>query len=172
MPLLLKKSFFVAFCLLMLQVPAATAQTQKDKNADKREDLWQIRCSAEENDPARECEIFQRLITTEGGQRVAEFAVGHPKEDPHARGVVILPLGILLTDDIEMQIDDNEKFRFKARYCTNQGCFAFIALEEKLLDMLKKGNRAKIECTAFNGKPIKINISLKGFAESLRKVSR
>lgn len=144
---------------------------QGKANSPPENDIWQVRCSAEENDPKRECEIFQRLVTTEGGQRVAEFAVGFPKEEPHARGVVILPLGILLTDDIEMQIDDNEKFRFKARYCTNQGCFSFIALEDKLLDMLKKGSRAKIECKAFNGKPININMSLEGFTASLKKVS-
>jgi len=157
--------------LSLLAVLCFFFSAQGKANPPPDDDVWQVRCSAEENDPSRECEIFQRLITTEGGQRVAEFAVGFPKEEPHARGVIILPLGILLTDDIEMQIDDNEKFRFKARYCTNQGCFAFIALDDKILGMLKKGTRAKIECKAFNGKPININMSLKGFTASLKKVS-
>ncbi|HRC26460.1 MAG TPA: invasion associated locus B family protein, partial [Alphaproteobacteria bacterium] len=61
----------------------------------KTESLWTVRC--QESDKKREhCEVFQRLIVKETGARAAEFAIGFPEDKNVARGVIVLPLGMLL----------------------------------------------------------------------------
>ena len=161
--------------LLFLKSPekmAASGQqknvAQADANAQgEKKALWSVRCTAAEGAPARECEIFQRLVVAKSGQRVAEFAVGFPKDKKEGRGVIVLPLGILLEEGIEMQVDQGQKFRFKPRYCTTEGCFAFINVDQALLDTLKSGGVMEFDAKAMNGKDVKIKMTLEGLAKAL-----
>lgn len=129
---------------------------------------WTVRCTAEEKTPGRECEVYQRLVVAKTGQRVAEFAVGFPKNKKEGRGVIILPLGILLNDGIEMQIDSGQTFKFRPRYCTNDGCFAFIDINNQLLDTLKSSSMVEFSAKAMNGKDVKIRMTLKGMMDAMK----
>lgn len=165
--------FIVGAALIMLLAgPAAMAKQEKAQEssasgADKIA-AWSIRCNAEDGNPARECEAYQRLVVAKSGQRVAEFAVGFPRNKKDGRGVIVLPLGILLNDGIEMQIDNGQKFKFKPRYCTPEGCFAFVNIDQTLLEMLKKGKVTEFTARAMNGKDVKIRMTLKGLSKALK----
>jgi len=132
---------------------------------------WNIRCSGEEVAPERACEIFQRLTLAKTGQRVSEFVIGLSEDKKNARGVLILPLGILLDNGIEMQIDDDQIFKFKPRYCVNDGCYAFINLDKPLLSALKKGGVVEFRAVALSGKDIKIKMTLQGVTKALRRAA-
>ncbi|HEY8190097.1 MAG TPA: invasion associated locus B family protein [Micavibrio sp.] len=132
---------------------------------------WSVRCSGDKPTLDRECEVYQRLIVSKTGQRVAEFAVGFPKGKTDGRGVIVLPLGILLEEGIVMQIDEGQKFKFKPRYCTNDGCFAFVNVNAALLEELKKGSVVQLNAKALNGKEIKIKMSLQGFGKILKQAA-
>jgi|GEM_PF-836588 len=136
------------------------------------ESQWASRCTGKEGDADRECEIFQRLVAKENGQRVAEFAIGFPKDQDGARGVIVLPLGVLLTDDSMMQIGEAGTFKFKVRYCINDGCFAFINLSPAMLDMMKKGNEVKVTAKSYLNQNLAVSMSLKGFAETLKSIEK
>lgn len=135
---------------------------------------WTVRCSKPEGAENAEehCEIFQRLIVQETGQRVVEFAIGFPEDKKTARGVIIMPLGILLSDGAQMKIDDAQAFKFNIRYCTQDGCFAFLDMNEKILGMFRKGKAAEITFKALNGEPMAVKISLNGFAKALDKAGQ
>ncbi|MCB9990858.1 MAG: invasion associated locus B family protein [Rhodospirillales bacterium] len=128
---------------------------------------WTVRC--QEQDKGH-CEIFQRLVVQETGKRMAEFAIGFPEDKKTARGVMILPLGILLTDGVQMQIDDQQPFKFKVRFCTNDGCFAYLNLNDAVLGMLQKGNKATIRFKSMQGQEIDLPISLSGFTKALQEI--
>lgn len=136
---------------------------------------WKIRCSSEDAQKAEDkrgkCEVFQQLVVNETKQRFAEFAIGFPEGQKEARGIMILPLGILLEPGVEMQIDDQQSFKFKIRYCEPNGCAAFLSLNDSVLGMLRNGKTAKVSLQSAQGKTLSFEMSLKGFSEVFEKVS-
>lgn len=129
---------------------------------------WAKRCS---EGPNSHCEIFWRYNLADTGQRVAEFAVGYPEGSKTARGVMVLPLGVLLTEDVQMQIDGGQAFKFKVRYCTDAGCSAFLNMNEKLLDMFRAGTLAVVTLKTHQGQNVRIEVPLAGFGKTLAQIS-
>ena len=158
----------LSFFLLKPQAIAAQDSKPVPAAAAENKESWNVRCSAEKGVAGRECEVYQRLVVAKSGQRIAEFAVGFPKDKPDGRGVIILPLGVLLNDNMEMQVDSGQKFKFKPRYCTTEGCFSFINLDQSVLDLLKKGTEIELTTKAMSGKDIKIKMTLKGLSKALK----
>lgn len=145
---------------------------QTSKTASENNSPWSVRCNKDEQGNAAGCEVFQRITVKESGQRVIEFAIGYPqgKEKP-AKGVIILPLGVLLPAGVKMQIDDQEKiFAFNIRSCVPVGCVSHVNLSQEVLDLLKKGVVANIQFVADNGQNVVIKISLKGFTKALSSI--
>lgn len=148
---------------------AAGKTEEKAASAPASGDLWTVRC--QESDKAKEhCEVFQRLIVKESGARVAEFAIGFPEKKDAARGVVVLPLGILLQPGVEMKIDEGKAYAFKVRYCTQAGCFAYVNLDQALLDLMKNGEVARFVFKSADGKDVNLSMPLTGFGKALKEI--
>lgn len=152
----------LTLCLLLTLLCPSFARAE----ALEQQQSWAKRCSSDERAPG-ECEIFQRLVIKENGVRLIEFAVGYPLPGKPARGVIVLPLGIMLLDGVGIKIDDKQEFSFKVRYCTQEGCFAFITLDEPVLNLFKKGGQAVFSFKDLNGEQISIPMSLNGFTKAL-----
>lgn len=148
--------------------PSVTnAASQAGKNT-----YWVPRCDADDSGVARNCEVFQRLLVRDTGQRVAEFAVGFPNgRGGAARGVVVLPLGIRLDKDLRLQIDDGAGFSFDIRYCTQDGCYAFFDLTRDIVGMMKRGDEARFYFTTLDNKPLSIELSLVGFTKAAEAIA-
>ncbi len=139
---------------------------------------WAVRCQdgdeqqSAENEalPKPDCEIFQRLVLQESGQRLAEFALGFPDGAEDARGVVVLPLGILLNEPVTMTIDDSQTFSFQMRYCTREGCISFVNLTPGMIDLFRRGREAVIDFKILTGEEISLKMSLRGFSAALEKL--
>ncbi len=133
------------------------------------DEAWKTRC-----EPNGYCEMFVRLNngTDESAARLAEFAIGFPKELETGRGVIILPLGVLVQPGIGLSIDDSASYKFEISHCTNQGCFAFIDVNDLVLEQLKKGSNANFVFYAQNTKKFKIAMPLKGFTKAYKKASK
>ncbi len=160
---------FLSHSVIGQDTQNASAETQAQPAQ-----FWTVRCNKNEDgtenrDPGS-CEIFQRLVVQESGQRVAEFAIGFPADQDNARGVVILPLGILLEPGMQMIIDEGEPFTFRPRYCNANGCFAFLSLSDELLEKLKRGSQASILFLDTSGQTIRVNMSLKGITKALEEI--
>ncbi len=146
----------------------AVSRTASDKP-------WLVRCNKTEegSEPDKKsgnCEVYQRLLVADTGQRFAEFAIGYPPDREAARGVVVMPLGIMLPPGGQMVIDDSDPFEFEYRYCNQSGCFAYLTLSEPVIDMLKKGNEAAFLIMDTSGKTIRINMSLMGLTRALTEI--
>lgn len=171
MSLFIHHKFKIGLALVLIAVMAGGILIKGHPVASQDEapaSPWSVRCSEGED---KSCEIFQRLVVKETGQRVAEFAIGFPDGKKEARGVVILPLGILLPEGARMQIDDGQPFKFKVRYCTQQGCFAFLNLNKELLGKLRKGDAATVIFKNLEGQDLSVGMSLDGFTKSLKELS-
>ena len=143
---------------------------EESKNAP----AWSVRCGEQGDVSSPEkgkCEIFQRLVVNETGQRLTEFAIGYSGENlDQMRGIVILPLGILLETGVALQIDDKEPFSFTPRYCDAGGCVAFLNMNDKILGMMRKGDTARVTMKALNGSDINVEMPLKGFSKALGQI--
>lgn len=129
---------------------------------------WTKRCT--DGEAGESCEVFQRLISDDTQQRIAEFAVGQPGSET-AQGVAILPLGVLLPAGGTMRIDEGNVYRFQFRYCTAAGCFAYLNLNSKLLAEMTAGQTLVFQCKAADGQYIDVKMPLSGLEESLAGLS-
>ncbi|MCF8496580.1 MAG: invasion associated locus B family protein [Alphaproteobacteria bacterium] len=136
---------------------------------------WFVRCNQEspENVTAKrgKCEAFQRLVVKESKKRLAEFAIGFPDDKAEARGIVVLPLGILLQAGVEMKIDEGRSFKFDVRYCDNGGCYAYLNLTPEILDIMRGGTKATLSFMSAKPQTVNVEMSLEGFGKALAEVS-
>ncbi len=159
--------FFVLFALTLL----GSGFVITDAVAAK-EPAWQERC----NDKVKRangkpyCEMVSTLVVQETGQRFLEFAIGYPEGSPSARGVVTLPLGVMLTEGVSLKVDDGPLMRFQVRYCNAGGCYAFLNLGDEVLGQFKKGNQAVFSLVASDQKRLSVAVPLSGFSKRLSSI--
>lgn len=149
--------------VLSFAVPAA-AQDSSAQSA------WGTRCEKDKKGVPTTCEMYQRLVDVQTGMRVAEFAIGRNGGDGVARGVIILPLGVMLPGGILMSIDDQDSFKFDVRYCTAQGCYAYVDLNEYLLTLMKANGQAIFRYKTYQGEMIEMPMTLMGFTAAFDKI--
>jgi invasion protein IalB len=183
----MKRTAWAAVAVLLLaSAPARAAQT------GDAFDAWTARCEGQ--GVAQTCEIFQRLMQAQSGMRVMEFALGYPKQeevaangkkpkviapaskaimtaaDIPARGVIVLPLGIMLPDGVRLAIDGKQHFPFEVRYCTADGCYAYINLPGGVVDQMKRAMKVEILFRTLEKKDMRLPVDMKGLGAGLQAV--
>lgn len=151
------------FFLLIACLYALPAAAQELPSA------WGTRCEKDAKGRAQACEMYQRLVDMQSGMRVAEFAIGFHGGNT-ARGVIVLPLGILLPGGVTMSIDDQESFKFSVRYCTAQGCIAHVDLDDNLIALMKANGQAIFRYRTYQGEMIKMPMTLAGFTKAYNEI--
>lgn len=132
----------------------------------KAQSAWVKRCEG------NICEIVQRLMDQESKARVLEVAIGFPAGTDSARGVIILPLGVDLSQPLSLTIDEQAPLGFKVRYCLGDGCYAFLTLPPDVLLSMKKGALGVLNFKTFDGQPGRLPLSLEGFSQSLSEIQK
>lgn len=162
----------------------AAADTQKDAKAEAIPEQagspWVVRCDdikEDEKVTGKYCEMVQSISVSQKGadpstaQRLLEMAIGYPPPaKDNASGVLILPLGILVTDAIVLEIDGKKEKSFPVRYCEAGGCIARFELSKKELEKLIKGQVMIVKTVSASGQPVTIEMSLTGFGDAHAKI--
>lgn len=147
------------------------AATPAAKAPEIGESGWTKRCNEKNK---KDCEIFKLLQEKNAKARVIEFALGFPKGEDlkkgEARGAVILPLGILLEEGVVMKVDEQKPLAFKARYCINAGCFAFVNLDKDVLETMKSGKTVSFFVKSMDGQGVRLVMNLQGFGDALKEI--
>ena len=126
---------------------------------------WTLRCLKTEQtqDP---CQLFQ-LMHTPDGSPVAEYNLNPVQSDGVviAGANVITPLETLLTQQLTIQVDDENAKIYPFAFCVQMGCVARIGLTEEDLDSYRTGAQAIITMfpAAAPTKPERLTLSLTGF---------
>src|SRR5262245_41331968 len=82
---------------------------------------WRVECA---NDgKALDCQTVNKVSQRESGQIVAAVAVRIPPDTKKPVLMVQLPLGIQVTEQISVQVDDHKAERFPIQTCAQNGCF-------------------------------------------------
>jgi invasion protein IalB len=125
---------------------------------------WTLHCLKTEQtqDP---CQLFQ-LMHTPDGSPVAEYNLNPIQSDGLViAGVnVITPLETLLTQQLTIQVDDENAKIYPFAFCVQMGCVARIGLTEDDLDSYRSGARAIITMfpAAAPTQPERLTLSLTG----------
>ncbi len=162
---------------------AVAAETEQEPQKNKQQAAsgtarpWNVRCNdvpkADSEETTKYCQIVQRLNEQETGKRFAEFLIGYPEDaEGEARGIVILPLGVLLSAGVKMQIDEGRVYQFDYRYCTDIGCVSVVKLSDGIIDEMKKGAKASISFLSAKGQQVNLPITLEGFSKALSELPK
>lgn len=154
---------FVFAAVVVFDVPFAASKSPTS--------AWLTRCDKDDEGNFKHCEIYSRLNLPNTKKRVAEFAIGYSKESAGvARGVIVLPLGVFVQDDVVLSVDGKAYLNTKVSYCLESGCYAPISLPDQIITKMKKGDEAALTFKGRNGKPFLVRIPLTGFTKTIKEI--
>lgn len=160
------------------EVPAAEAEaiTPTAGAAAPVGPAWDVRCAPVKNGEevvGEYCEMVQNLSVIKKdadpstAQRIVEIAIGYPPvEKGKASSLLILPLGILVTEDIVVEVDERKEMTAKIRHCEANGCVAMLPITPKIINKMASGKTLRVKAVAATGQPVTIDMSLEGFKEA------
>lgn len=150
----------------------AAAPPQVETYVDEVFGDWQREClrlpeGQEGPDP---CQITQFLRETPEGQPVGKVSIGRLPDGSEAvaGSMIIVPLGVLLTQQVTVGVDSAAPKRYAYRFCDPTGCVAQIGYTAGEVESFKAGNKATITVVplAAPDQKIPLELSLKGFTDA------
>jgi invasion protein IalB len=150
--------------------PAADEPYVKESFGD-----WQLRCVKVEDGP-EPCQLYQLLEDKATGNPIMEMTLLALPEggDAVAGATVIVPLETLLTQKLNVTIDNGKTKRFDFTFCAEVGCVARMGLTEDDLNAFRKGNIATLTVVpvADASRTVDVELSLSGFTAGFEAVSK
>lgn len=127
---------------------------------------WSVRCLRAEAGETDPCQLYQ-LLQDEDGNSVAEISMfALPEGSEAAAGAtIVVPLETLLTEQLQISVDNASTRRYPFTFCNRAGCVARVGFTKAEVDQFKRGNAAAIRMVpaAAPTEEVVLNISLAGF---------
>ncbi len=133
---------------------------------------WRVECTG--NGKILECAAIQQLVRVEKESRqlVAQL-VARLASDSHAPVLLMqLPLGITVTEPIQLKVDAGAVEKYPLQTCTNAGCMASVPLKDPLLAAMRTGTTLKITVQDGARRSIAIDVPLLGFGLAYDKAAK
>ena len=89
--------------------------------------------------------------------------------DKSAVLLIQLPLGISLTEPVQLKVDNGTVERYPVQTCTNVGCIVNVPLKDPLMAAMRAGTLLKIAIQDTNKRTINIDVPLLGFGLAFDK---
>ena len=127
---------------------------------------WRVECVGDGK--SLDCRAIQQMINRDDKQLIAQLAA-RMAPDKTAVLLIQLPLGISLTEPVQLKVDNGTAERFPVQTCTNVGCIVNVPLKDPLLATMRTGTLLKIAIQDTNKRTINIDVPLLGFALAFDK---
>ena len=125
---------------------------------------WRVECTGDGK--TLDCRAVQQLfqrIPNQGDRLLVAVLVRRPDPKAAAQMTIQLPLGLNLTEAVQIKVDGGAVERQPIQTCTNVGCFVSMALSEKLIAAMRGGKQLKVTVQDPNKKPVEMSLPLLGF---------
>lgn len=156
-----------AATMFLQQQQAIGEETAEGAPKTEAGQYWGKRCN---KDDTSYCEAFQTVTVTKTSQKLLEFALGYPKDQKGAQGVIVLPLGFIMTDGIGLQLDEGKTNKAMVRFCNQSGCYVYMNLPESFVTGMTKGQQMSVYFLDGTGKKVRIQMPLEGFGDTLAQI--
>ena len=93
-----------------------------------------------------------------------------PAETKKPVMMVQMPLGVIVSEAVEVIVDDGKPEKFNIQTCNQQGCFVGTPVADTLLAAMRSGTRLRIVFQNGNKQPVTVTMPLAGFALAYDKV--
>lgn len=131
---------------------------------------WEIRCDTPPGAPSEQCALMQ-YVTAADRDNVGLTVIILKTADKSARILrVLTPLGVLLPHGLGLKVDTTDVGRAGFVRCLPQGCIAEVIMDDKLVDLLSKGEYATFIVFQTPEEGIGIPIPLNGFSEGFAQL--
>lgn len=159
--------------VLAISLPAASpAHAQTPSTDSTKFGDWIVQCRAVGQDNSERCLLSQNIILRQSGKRVLNIAVARPAKDkPFVFGITA-PLGILLAAGLTLEIDEKELVRVPLRLCNVNGCQGSFPVSDDVRKLLAGGETGRVIFRQPNGRPLRVEFSLKGFEDAFRDLEK
>ena len=152
-------AFVVAMAFAVSGLPSALAQ---DVPA-----AWRVECAGDGK--TLECRAIQQMINREDKQLVAQLSTRIAADTKAAVLLIQLPLGISLTEPVQLKVDNGVVERQPVQTCTNVGCIVSVPLKDPLLAAMRSGTLLKMSFQDTSKRTIAIDVPLLGFGLAFDK---
>jgi invasion protein IalB len=129
---------------------------------------WRVECSGDGK--TLDCRAVQQLFQRDTRQLVLSVLARKAPDPKSALLQIQMPLGLNLTEPIQIKVDNGPAERYPIQTCTNTGCFASMTANEKLVTAMRGGAELKVTFQDGNKKPIELAVPLLGFGIAFDKV--
>ena len=147
--------------ILALTAAAAFPALPSNAGAQEASAAWRVECSGDGK--TLDCRAVQQMINREDKQIVAQLVARVPADTKEPVLLIQLPLGLNLTEPVQLKIDNGAVERVPVQTCTNAGCLASLPLKDPLLAALRGGTTLKITVSDTNMRTLNIDVPLLGF---------
>ncbi len=145
---------------------AAKAETAAAPNLQP----WMVSCASAGADDALACTVSQTLIAKQTSQRVLTVTVAKDPASGELVATLGLPHGLLLTEGVDVFVDDGKPTRFPIVTADQNGSYAKVPLDGTRLGELKHGSILNIRVRSASNAEIVMQISLAGFTAATAKI--
>jgi invasion protein IalB len=127
---------------------------------------WRVECTGDGK--SLDCRAIQQMINRDDKQLIAQLSA-RVAADKTAVLLIQLPLGISLTEPVQLKVDNGTAERYPVQTCTNVGCIVSLPLKDPLMAAMRTGTLLKISIQDTNKRTINIDVPLLGFALAFDK---
>ncbi|MEP1206664.1 MAG: invasion associated locus B family protein [Rhizobiaceae bacterium] len=168
------------------QTNAAPTQSNPTSLSEVYAD-WTVSCRKAQtstDDELTNCQMSQELRDKKSGQLILAFVLPAKPVNDGFNAVIVAPFGLNLEKGINLgvadSVDDNDKplvgtgspnSQAPFHTCLPAGCVARFKFDDVMFNALRKGMQAQLRMlSAESEKPIRMNVSLKGFTAAERRL--
>jgi invasion protein IalB len=148
-------------CAILALVAAAALPAVASSAAAQENAAWRVECSGDGK--TLDCRAVQQMINREDKQIVVQLVARVPADTKAPVLLIQLPLGLNLTEPVQIKIDNGAVEKVPVQTCTAGGCLASLPLKDPMLAALRGGTTLKITVSDTNKRTINIDVPLLGF---------
>ena len=102
---------------------------------------WRVECTSDGK--VLECRAIQQMINREDKQLVAQLTARIAPDTKAPALTIQLPLGISLTEPVQLKVDNGAVERLPVQTCTNAGCIVNVPLKRAFAGVAAKRHDAQ-----------------------------
>jgi invasion protein IalB len=160
---MLRRTGLVVVAAALLGAWTAAAQTPEAPPPA----AWRVECAGDGK--SFECRALQQVVNRDDNKLFAQLVVRVPSDSKTPVMMIQLPLGLNLTEPVQLRVDSGPVEKQQIQTCTASGCFVGMQLNDKFLASMRGGSLLKITLQDSAKRTTTVDVPLLGFGIALDK---